>query len=324
MSIALVTSASARSASGTATTTPVDTTGASLIAILITCAITGTITVTDNKSNTITFINTVSSSTGRSALYYILNPTVGAGHTFTVAGPSFRTIAVMAFSGIDTTAPLDKSNQAFANSGTSGSAGSITPAANGELIVAGIGLGNSSAWSIDSGFTNVISTDFGSGAWFATQFAYFVQPTAAAINPTWSWTTSTYNEAVIGSFKASGPSGLSLVGRGRAGAFLRGGLAGALELRGRGSAQIKGKVGENFILPLIGRTFAGIAGKGAAALSLALKGRSSAQIKLRGEGVYNALVIHGKMLIGSSGKLYSQAILPTVQAFTAYFWRRRR
>ena len=142
-------------------------------------------------------------------MYYCSAPIVGTGHTFTYSGTSIYTaMCVQAFSGLASSTPFDVQNGAATTGATSLQTGSITPTANGELLVTYIAPFNSVSVSptIDSGFT---VTDFiaGGGGNWAAAMAYFVQPTAAAINPTWSYTPSASASTEIASFKGAGGGG---------------------------------------------------------------------------------------------------------------------
>lgn len=73
------------------TTSAIDTTGASMIAVSIAYQIaSGTLTVTDNKGNgdAVALPPTTTGTNVESQIFYWLNPTVGTGHTFTVTGGS--------------------------------------------------------------------------------------------------------------------------------------------------------------------------------------------------------------------------------------------
>ena len=94
----------ADSASGGAggSTGSVDTTGATIL-IAVGVADSGTPSITDSKGNTWNSLTQVGGSFPtyhRCRLYYVENPTVGTGHTFTVAG----TNASACFAAFDATA----------------------------------------------------------------------------------------------------------------------------------------------------------------------------------------------------------------------------
>jgi hypothetical protein len=160
----------------------VDTTGAT---ILIAC-VSATSPVPapiDSKSNSWTLaVNFPGSFGGAQAIYYSINPTVGSGHTFTSQGTT-PSGCFMAFSGANTTAPLDQVS-AGANGAITVQPGSLTPSQDGCLLVLTVGVDETTGVSVDSGFSNVDFEAVGSGVQWSSYSGYFVQPTAAAINPT--------------------------------------------------------------------------------------------------------------------------------------------
>lgn len=190
---------------GDLTTSAIDTSGANLLILAFSRYVgSGVETVSDSKGNTWVPL-TLKSDPGGEAyvrLYYAASPTVGAGHTFTVAGSQFDSVAVQAWSGANA-APLDVQNGAV-NTGaaTSIAPGSITPTNNNSLIItAGNSTtGSSGTYAIDSGFTITENQMQGSGH-EGLGLAYLKQNTLAAVNPTWSWTGATDCAAVIAVFK---------------------------------------------------------------------------------------------------------------------------
>src|SRR3989304_1512071 len=190
---ALVVHAKAAGAAS-ATTPAIDTTGSNLLVLKISHLPSTTgFSVSDSKSNTwVEAAASYASTSTKVRIFYAINPTVGAGHTFTISGTSlYGTIGVLAFSGADTTAPEDVHNGATTGSGVSLATGSITPSANGAIVVAGFSGGTgTSTYTIGSGFSVTDTTDFVSGGSGNTggAAAYLIQGSAAAVNPTWSWT----------------------------------------------------------------------------------------------------------------------------------------
>lgn len=201
--IALVAHTGADNFGTTVTTSAINTTGANLIVVAI-CTVnnlTGA-TVTDSKSNTWSSSLTAVSGGNLIQIFYLYSPTVGSGHTFTFTtsgGPTTPSIAVAAFSG--TLSPFDQQMGATQTGAISTfQAGSITPTANNELIIAQASNYSTSTVSINDGFTitDSVSPLYNTG----NTLAYLVQTTAAAINPTWTYgTAQTYASAKIASFK---------------------------------------------------------------------------------------------------------------------------
>lgn len=187
MAVALVTHIATSGSTSGGTSSGVDTTGASLLVFSITQQGTD-VTVSDNKSNSWAGL-TVYGGSPKCRIFYVANPTVGTGHTFTVSGVNtFSMGFVAAFSGIKTTAPFESQNGVANAPGTTIQAGSVTPAENGALIVAAVagGSGFLSTVTIGSGFTKTDSSAYVASTTYGGALAYLVQPTAGAINPTWT------------------------------------------------------------------------------------------------------------------------------------------
>ena len=184
MAISLVTSGLKTGAINGGTSTATATTGADLIVI-------GggwyqnAVTISDSAGNTWTGLTARSSSTAFNRLWYCLNPTTSASHTFTIAGTGvYAWVGFLAFSGV---ASYDAETGAT-GTGTSLAAGSLTPAVDGSLLITSATTAGTSH-TVNRGYTattqnNVGGTSMGGG------IAYLIQGTAAAVNPTWSWTGS--------------------------------------------------------------------------------------------------------------------------------------
>ncbi len=151
----------------------------------------------DNKSNTAEFVTShIASSTYASVyLYYIKDPTVGTGHTFTVKG-TYGAMGVLVFSGA-ATSPIDPLDQ-YASDGAL-SAGSITPTLDWELIFS-VSRGNET-FTVDSGLTITDQITNVANTHHPASFAYLFQEVAAAIDPTWSTSDSAVATATA-SFKS--------------------------------------------------------------------------------------------------------------------------
>lgn len=210
MSWTLVNSVSAKPGSTGGASTAIDTTGANLIVLSVSSYAGGTgLTVSDSKGNTWTPLTQKSGVNARCRLYYCASPVVGTGHTFSVTGTGiYPAFDALAFSGA-AASPFDVENGATASGVTSVQPGSVMPSANGELIVTGMCSDGTfaSGPSVDSGFTldawlgYTASVNMGGGG------AYLVQTTAAAVNPTWSWSTARGAVAVVAAFKAAAGGG---------------------------------------------------------------------------------------------------------------------
>lgn len=197
------------------TTGSLDTTGANLlIAATSDYDHASTLTITDSKSNSWT-CRTASTtvSSPRARLCYSQGGTVGSGHTFTATGTggggtTYPAIMVLALSG-SATSPADVQEQHDAAVGVTSlqDETGITPSVNNEIVLAVL-ANNAAAGTvtIDSGFT-VNTQAYGSGTNMGGSLAYKIQTTAAAVNPTFSWATSTDASLVLDSFKASAGGG---------------------------------------------------------------------------------------------------------------------
>lgn len=142
--------------------------------------------LTDNKSNSFTALTASSGTNVETRQWYIANPTVGSGHTFTFTGNgSFVAFGVLGFSGGTNATPFDVQN-GNTGAGTSPSAGSVTPSQNNELVIALVGADGSTINSIDGGFTITQTINYGAGANFGVAMARLIQGTAAPANPTWT------------------------------------------------------------------------------------------------------------------------------------------
>lgn len=201
MAIALVAHVSAHSAAGgDITTTSIDTTGATLLVAAVSAT---TPSVSDSKGNTWA---TAIAGTGvpTTTMFYVKNPTVGTGHTFTGSG-TVPAICVFAYSGTDTTADVDQSSAGANTSQATAQPGSVTPTVNNEVIVTAFGdFSNIPNYSVDSGFTIQEHQNYTAGAAFGIAMADLIQTTATAENPTWTPGSTGTCTAIIATFKASG------------------------------------------------------------------------------------------------------------------------
>lgn len=190
----------------------VDTSGATLLVAAVAYNSGGTPTVSDSKSNPWTGLSAQDSGGGGAALriFYVENPTVGSGHTFTVAGGTLaQALAVAAYSGVVTTSPFeDQTGNTATGTVTSLSPGSITPAENNEVVIAALSLNSGSNTPTASGYTVRQQIDFTGGSNYGVTLADQIQTTATATNPAWSWATSTNGAATAtATFKSAVVSG---------------------------------------------------------------------------------------------------------------------
>lgn len=197
----------------------ISTTGATLLV-----AVNGTNAAscpTDSQSNTWTAITNASGGGfgGTSQICYVNNPSTSGSHTFTCAG-ALCGVTVGAYSGTDTSGPLDT----FCAAGANKCAASVTPANSGSLIVAGTGGPFTAPLAIDSGLTIQQQVPGAGGVSYGSDFADLIQGAAAAIQPAWSDATGPggIGIALVAVFKPGGGGGGSPVPKCSGGLLLRG------------------------------------------------------------------------------------------------------
>ena len=163
--------------------------------------------ISDSKGNMWNQLGDYSSaSEAPIRLFYVENPSLGSGHTFTVSTPgvnSFPSPDFYAFSGMATSSVFDvgKENGAHTSGGGPLSTGSITPSVNNALIFTGLACGNGTPGSVTPTMTSTTTEAFG-----ATD--YYQQGSASAINPSWSWTGGSQGGSVaVAAFKPAGGGG---------------------------------------------------------------------------------------------------------------------
>jgi hypothetical protein len=202
MAFALVAHVATASTNGGAsvTTVAIDTSGANLIVLHLSYYTTAT-AITDNKGNSWTLIQTVTPGSAQSGnQYYCMNPTVGAGHTWSTSGATnYPSIAVSAWSGSAASSALDQ---------FSGSTGTppvtVTPTAANELVIASSYSAGSTP-STPSGYTLLDSAAQVAAQSIGYGMAYLIQTSATATSSGWS---SSGNLAA--SFKVAAAGALSI------------------------------------------------------------------------------------------------------------------
>lgn len=210
--IALVASVQAVSSGGVnVTSSAINTTGSSGLVVVVSdfqAALPSAIS--DSKSNAWTRIDLSNSDGPRINLFYCTVPcSVGTGHTFstTTGTTAFPVLIAYAFSGTNTTTFFDSvSNTAITGAAaTSLQAGSATCSQNNCLYVAGLStfITATTPVTINQSFVTPIGTPGAGGQNLGGFASYLVQGTAAALNPTWSWTNSDEAAVVIAAFRAA-------------------------------------------------------------------------------------------------------------------------
>lgn len=187
---------------------PINSTGATLIVFHVSRN-TESCAISDNKGNTFTLIQSVTSGTMVSEIYYCIPPAANTGvnHYFIyqacVPPGAMPSIDVMVLSATNISSPIDQQNSAAISSALSGQPGSITPTANNEIVITAVNANTSTAAPIISaGYTVSSSINFTAGRHVASGMAYSLQTLAAATNPTWTYGSSTISAQNIVSFRA--------------------------------------------------------------------------------------------------------------------------
>lgn len=165
------------------TTSGIDTTGASLLVVVMS-AYNETPVVTDSKSNTWTDL-TVYSATDRVLLSYCIGGTVGTGHTFTVTTTAgYPSICAASYTSTGGTPAFDKENGSGSAAVSTIQPGSVTPLNSNSLIVTGLAADQTTE-TVDGGFTERESVANVAAEHIQSAFADLIQTTASAVNPTW-------------------------------------------------------------------------------------------------------------------------------------------
>lgn len=200
-----------------ATTIPVDMSGADLIiAAIANYGFSGGSTITDNYGNSWhtsppTLLPDTDSLLEMAQIWYCKPTSIGPLYAVTASDvnpalPAQPSIAIAGFRGSKAAAPFDQENGSFATVVDSLQPGSVTPSEDLELIVTALVSDTARptvSMSIDSGFSIVenvpqIPTAYG------VALAYLIQSAAAPVNPLWDTGVVTGGDltSVIATFKA--------------------------------------------------------------------------------------------------------------------------
>lgn len=187
---------------GVQTVTAIDTLAADfLVAVMISNSV-GAVP-TDSEGNTWNALTAYDATATSDIQIYWATPgaKVSATHTFSGV-TSFGYLAVYAFSGVAQSSVFDVEAGGNFTSGTSAQPGSVTPDTNGSLLVAGFSQdGAVTSVSVNSGFTKREDVPFTGGSNYGHTSATLIQASAAAINPTFSWTSNTAGNIAIAVFR---------------------------------------------------------------------------------------------------------------------------
>lgn len=196
--IAFIDGVTTAGTNGDVTSAAINSTGANFLVALGSYFGGGSNSIVDSKSNTWTPGTLYTDTVVAARVYYCVPSSVGSGHTVTFTG-SLPSVGFAAFSNVNAS-PFDNEVGATGSS-TSVAGGSITPSANGGLIIAGM-CGLCTTGSIDSSFNligsfidDVVAQNVSLG------MAYLIQTSAGAVNPTWTTDVSNQWAATNAAFK---------------------------------------------------------------------------------------------------------------------------
>lgn len=199
MSFSLLTGGVSGTNSAGTTSSGIDTTTAKLIVINTAWySGIGNPVLSDNKSNTWNPLTQRSTITPTSSKpYYCINPIVGSGHTFTLAGVStFPSLAYLIFTGDG----IYESENGSSVTNSTIQPGSLTPSVDNSLLITGAQQEETDTFvGVDGGFT-AYTLDISGGNYEAVGIAYLIQTSKAAANPTWTFSGGTRCTANIACF----------------------------------------------------------------------------------------------------------------------------
>lgn len=170
----------------TYTTAAVNTAGAEAVAVTISYDEGNLASITDNLDSTsLTFLTSYQSDGSNAVMiaYEIPESTGSATFTVTGTGTLFAQMCVIPITGISGVYDSNVTGTP-PGSGATCQAGSITPGAGSHIAIAGYTALNTGSASIDSSYTIIGQSAFGTGVNFGGGAAYLV--TGSATNPTWS------------------------------------------------------------------------------------------------------------------------------------------
>ena len=201
MAITLLASGSGTPGVGGGLFATINTTGADLLVLTVSHYSGGTLTAVGDGTHTWNFLSAYTVGNVRTFICYAKAPlTTSPSHGFFANGSgTYPACAIYAFSGAHLTAPFDTQTGASSASGTSLATGSITPAANGALVITALSVDAGSPPTVAPTMAQ-INKPYVGGTNMGGHFGYLVQGTAAAINPTWSWASSQGAAAAVASF----------------------------------------------------------------------------------------------------------------------------
>lgn len=191
-----------------------NTTGADLIVIavsyygMVTAPTTGAIG--DSRSESWTALTNYQAASAGMRLFYAQNATGGSGHTFTVSlTGGYPGFCVAAFSGTHTSSVFDAQNgsNVAITGGSQLDTGSVTPAANNELVIAGYSSISTGTAASASNMTMLDEIGLDNGVSFAAAVSYEIQTTATARNELFTTDVPADQAGAIAAFKSAAGGG---------------------------------------------------------------------------------------------------------------------
>lgn len=193
MSIALLVHDKGASADGgvSATSPNQDTSGANFLAAG-NCAAAGAtgVSITDSKFNSGWTPETTYATTVGSTLFTCVSPTVGSSHNVTASAtnpPVYPSVTWAAFSGVDTSSPIDQRSGAAGPSTEELESGFFIASA-GQLVIVHLAVNNPiTGLAVDGGFTLLDEQPLVGGQSYGSALAYKIQATTGGVNPKFTW-----------------------------------------------------------------------------------------------------------------------------------------
>ena len=173
-----------------------------------------TYTVTDDATSPAnTYVNRSAYTEGLIARVrnsYLESANTTSSQIWSVNGAGgFYSLCGLSFSGVAASGAYDTESGNFTSGDTSLAPGALTASVNGAVYILTI-CWNANVTSISENtglFTLAGHVDYISSENFGLSVWYYIQPTAAEVNPTISWTTSTIAAATMSVFKPVPPAG---------------------------------------------------------------------------------------------------------------------
>jgi hypothetical protein len=180
---------------------------------LLICVVRGgtpltSITITDSQGNTwtnCTFQN-VNGAGSLQISFAVANATGGNTVTITPNASTTLRIAILEYSGTDTSSPLDAENNSSTGTSTAPAASSITPAAANELVIGAVAVGNAENFSPGASFTLEEQVPTGASGKMAVED--WIQTTATATTAPQTINVSDTWLAAIAVFKPAGSAAI--------------------------------------------------------------------------------------------------------------------